>query len=389
MAKPFQVRVQTAGAQLIYALPLAVRRLIAGRAIRKDGQVLALDAQLLLRLQQLTGTELGKGGVTGARDALASSSELVSGRPIEPVRTEELRIPGEGGDLDATLYEPEDIDDRSGLLVFFHGGGWVIGTRASHDNISRFLANYAQVRVLSVEYRLAPEDPFPAAADDALTAFDYAHAKADELNVDRDRIAVGGDSAGGNLAAVVAQQAVRRGGPAPAFQLLFYPGVDATVRRRSRELFGDGFFLTDDDMTWFVDHYAPEGVDRSDPRLSPLLAEDVSGLPPAYIATAGFDPLRDEGEAYAAKLLDAGVPVALSRQPDLIHGYVNFLGVGTRFREAAAEAAGALRVGLSVSGSVVSGRNGPDGAKPEGPGRDGAGTDNGRRKRSQPQSPIA
>ncbi|OZM73361.1 alpha/beta hydrolase [Amycolatopsis antarctica] len=349
MGKPLQIRIQAAGAQLVYALPTVLRRLIAGRPIRKDGQELALDAQLLLRLQQLTGTSMTKGGVAGARKALDESAGLVAGKPLRLVHTRDVRIPAGSADLDATLYTPEGIDDHSGLLLFFHGGGWVIGTRASHDNTARFLANHARTRVLSVEYRLAPEDPFPAAADDALAAFDHVCAKAGELGVDPARIAVGGDSAGGNLAAVVAQQTVRRGGPSPVFQLLLYPGVDATVRRRSRELFGDGFFLTDGDMTWFLDHYAPEGVDRTDPKLSPLLAEDVSGVAPAYIATAGFDPLRDEGEAYAEKLRTAGVPVALSRQPDLIHGYASFLGVGTRFREATAEAAGALRVGLSLA----------------------------------------
>ncbi|SFP66502.1 acetyl esterase [Amycolatopsis arida] len=347
MSTPLKIRVEAAAAQLLYALPLPVRRLIAGRPIRLDGQELALDAQLLLRLQQLSGASLVAGSVAASRAELDLGRHLVSGKPIQPVHTAEVTIPAEHGDVPATLYTPEGLPTGSGLLVFFHGGGWVVGTRQSHDNTARFLAKHADVRVLSVEYRLAPEHPFPAATEDALAAFDHAHAKATDLGADPERIAVGGDSAGGNLAAVVAQLATRRGGPAPAFQLLIYPAVDATVRRRSRELFGNGFFLTDEHMTWFLDHYAPEGVRRADPRLSPLLAEDLGGLPPAYIATAGFDPLRDEGEAYARRLAEAGVPVALSRQSDLIHGYVNFLGVGRRFVEATAEAAGALRVGLS------------------------------------------
>ncbi|PXY31237.1 alpha/beta hydrolase [Prauserella muralis] len=348
MALPLQIRIQAAAAQLLYALPRPLRRLVAGRPIRIDGQELALDAQLLLRLQQLSGASLVDGdSVESARAALDVSRHLVSGRPVQPVRASEVTIPAEHGELPATLYTPEHLPEGSGLLVFYHGGGWVIGTRASHDNTARYLAKHAGVRVLSVEYRLAPEHPFPTATEDALAAFDFAHTKAAELGADPGRIAVGGDSAGGNLAAVTAQVTTQRGGPAPAFQLLLYPGVDATVRRRSRELFGDGFFLTDEHMTWFLDRYAPEGVDRSDPKLSPLLTESLAGLPPAYIATAGFDPLRDEGEAYAARLEAAGVPVALSRQADLIHGYVNFLGVGRRFTEATAEAAGALRVGLS------------------------------------------
>ncbi len=350
MTVPFQVRAQAAAVRAAYALPGPLRRLIAGAPVRRDGQELALDAQLLLRLQKTAGTELvAAGGVASSRVALDLGRHLVSGPPIEPVATREVAIPVEYGELPATLYTPGGLPERSGLLVFFHGGGWVLGTRTSHDNTARFLAQRAGVRVLSVEYRLAPEHIFPAAVDDALAAFDFAHAEAAELGVDPGRIAVGGDSAGGNLAAVTAQSATRRGGPAPVFQLLFYPTTDASRRRPSRELFGDGFFLTDAQMDWFADHYAPDGVDRTDPRLSPLLAEDLSGLPPAYIATAGFDPLRDEGEAYAERLTEAGVAVALSRQPDLIHGYVNFLGIGQRFREATAEAAGALRLALSRS----------------------------------------
>jgi acetyl esterase len=337
-------RAEAAALQLIYSLPRVVRRLIAGRPIRLDGQELALDAQLLLRLQELSRIRMAGGDPVSARTRLARSQHAASGRRIEPVNVRELTI---NDDLPATLYTPGGLARGSGLLVFFHGGGWVIGSRESHDNAARYFAQRAGVRVLSVEYRLAPENPFPAAADDAVAAFDYAYAKAHDLGADPDRIAIGGDSAGGNLAAVTAQVVSRRGGPAPAFQLLLYPAVDVTVRRRSRDLFGDGFFLTDKDMTWYLNHYAPAGVDRTDARLSPLLAEDFSGLPPAYIATAGFDPLRDEGELYADKLREAGVPVTLSRQSDLIHSYVNLFGVGMRFREAMAEAAGALRMGLS------------------------------------------
>lgn len=347
MSIPLQIRVQAAAAQLLYALPKPVRRLIAGRPLRLDGQELALDAQLLLRMQQLTGAGMVASSVEQSRTLLDGSRHLVSGKTIEPVSTREITIPGAGGDIPATLYTPLGLPEPSGLLVFYHGGGWVLGTRETHDNTVRFLAVHAGVRVLSVEYRLAPEHVFPAGVEDAVAAFEYAHAKANELGADPDRIAVGGDSAGGNLAAVTALVTAKQGGPAPAFQLLFYPGTDFSVRRRSREIFGEGLFLTDKDMDWFENHYVPEGTDKTDPRLSPLHGEDLSGVAPAYIATAGFDPLRDEGEAYAQKLREAGVPTALSRQSDLIHGYANFLGIGRRFTEAVAEAAGALRVGLS------------------------------------------
>lgn len=347
MAIPLPVRVQAAASQLVFWLPKPVRRAIAGRQVHLDGQDLALDAQLLLRLQKLARAELVRGSVEKSRTMLDAGRHLVSGKPIEPVSVREIAVPTPDGELPATLYTPVGLPERSGLLVFFHGGGWVIGTRASHDNAVRFLAKHAGVRVLSIEYRLAPEFPFPAAADDALAAFEYAVAKASDLGADPERIAVGGDSAGGNLAAVTAQEALRRGGPLPAFQLLIYPATDFSQRYRSQDLFAENLFLTGEDMKWFEGHYIPEGSDLTDPRLSPLRAEDVSGLPPALIVTAGFDPLRDEGEAYAEKLREAGVPVALRRHEDLIHGFINFTGVGTRFREALAEMAGALRQALS------------------------------------------
>ncbi|MEU4524167.1 alpha/beta hydrolase [Amycolatopsis sp. NPDC024027] len=347
MAIPLPVRAQAAASQLAFWLPTPVRRAAAGRTVRIDGQDLALDAQLLLRLQRIARAELVRGSVEQSRTLLDAARHLVSGKPIEPVSVREIAVPTPDGDVPATLYTPVGLPEESPLLVFFHGGGWVIGTRASHDNAVRFLAKHAGVRVLSIEYRLAPEFPFPAATEDALAAFDYAVAKAGDLGADPARIAVGGDSAGGNLAAVTAQQAVRRGGPVPAFQLLIYPATDFARRYRSQDLFAENLFLTDVHMKWFEGHYVPEGTDLTDPRLSPLRADDLSGLPPALIVTAGFDPLRDEGEAYAEKLREAGVEVALRRHEDLIHGFINFTGVGTRFREALAEMAGALRQGLS------------------------------------------
>src|SRR3954451_14948701 len=347
MAIPLPVRVQAAASQLAFWLPAPLRRAVAGRPVRLDSQDLALDAQLLLRLQKIAGAELVQGSVERSRALLDQGRHLVSGKPIEPVSVREIAVPTPDGDLPATLYTPVGLPERSPLLVFFQGGGWVIGTRASHDNAVRYLAKHAGVRVLSIEYRLAPEFPFPAATEDALAAFEYAVAKASDLGADPARIAVGGDSAGGNLAAVTAQQAVRRGGLAPAFQLLIYPATDFSRRYRSQDLFAEDLFLTDVHMKWFEGHYMPEGTDLTDPRLSPLRADDLSGLPPALIVTAGFDPLRDEGESYAEKLAEAGVDVALRRHDDLIHGFINFTGVGTRFREALAEMAGALRQVLS------------------------------------------
>jgi len=340
--------IQGAALHTVFALPQAMRRLIAGAPIRRDGLELALDAQLLLRMMALTDNDLARGTAAEARASLDLRRALVASPAVTGVRSKELQIPSDGDPVPARLYEPANLAADSPLLMYFHGGGWVIGSLDTHDPICRYLARNAQVRVLSVGYRLAPEHHFPAAADDAYTAFRFAAANAEALGADPSAIAVGGDSAGANLAAAVCLDAVRASGPRPVFQLLFYPATDMTTRRRSRDVFADGFFLTDDDMTWFLDQYVPDVDTRSDPRVSVLLADDLRGLPPAYVATAGFDPLRDEGNAFADRLREAGVPVVKRQHDDLIHGFVSFINLGTRFREAVSEAAGALRTGLAL-----------------------------------------
>ena len=342
------VGVQAVAARAMYTLPQPMRRMLAGAPIRIDGNELALDAQLLLRLLRLTDTSLSGVTVADARRDVEKASPVGGGPVITGVRFRDLPIPAEPAAIPARLYIPEGLAEGSALLVYYHGGGFTVGSIRSHDNTCRLLAVTAGVRVLSVEYRLAPEHPFPAAPADAFAAFGYAARHAEELGADPAAIAVGGDSAGGNLAAVTSYQALRAGGPMPAFQLLFYPTTDWSRRTRSRDLFGDGFFLTGEDMDWFGEHYHPDPATRTDPLASPLLAEDLRGMPPTYLATAGFDPLRDEGAAYAERLREAGVPVAYHCHTDLIHGYVNFIGIGRRFREAVAEAAGALRTGMEL-----------------------------------------
>jgi acetyl esterase len=332
------VRVVKGAVGGVYGLPGPIKQLIAGRPVRLDGQRLALDAQLLLAMSKLEDTELGGGSVDESRGRLERSQKLVD-RRIPGVQARELSA----GGVRSRLYTPSGLEEGSPLLVFYHGGGFVLGSLNSHDSVCRHLAVSAAVRVLSVDYRLAPEHPFPAGVDDALAAYEYVLENAEALGADADAIAVGGDSAGGNLAAVVSLLAERK----PVFALLFYPTTDLSVRRRSRELFGKGFYLTDESMTWFSDHYCPEEL-RKDPKASPLLAEDLSGFPPTYLVTAGFDPLRDEGEEFARRLEEAGVQVVLRRQDDLIHGFANMFGLGGRFAEAVAEAAGALRMALTM-----------------------------------------
>jgi acetyl esterase len=342
----------------LFALPRPVRRFLAGPPLRIDGQEMALDAQLAIRLKNRSGSDVFDGPVQEARARYDSLPSIVGYQSPVPITTREIIIAAEHGDIPTTLYTPAGLPEPSGLLVYTHGGGFSVGSRLSHDPVARYFASHAGVRVLSVEYRRAPEHPFPAATDDALAAFEYAHGHAADLGADPDRIAVGGDSAGGNLAAVTAQQAVRRGAAVPAFQLLIYPATDLSTRRPSRDLFAQGSMFTERNLQWVMDNYIPAGTNVTDPRLSPQHG-DVTGLPPAYIASAGFDPIRDDGEAYADKLRAGGIPVALTRQADLPHGYLNFVGLGGRFAEAASEAAGALRLGLAMcSGSPSQGRAG-------------------------------
>jgi len=322
-------------------LPERVQRVLAGRRVTMDGQTLAVDTQLMLRLERVV------------REPSTEALPLASGRRLLVQHTEmagrRQQIGAvrnlEAGGRPARLYVPTAASSPGPLLVFFHGGGWVYGDLDSHDPPCRFLAERSGVRVLSVDYRLAPEHPFPAACDDAVAAYHWVVENAAGLGADVTRLGVGGDSAGGNLAAVTALEAARAGLPL-AFQLLVYPSTDATRRSKSRELFETGFYLNAEFMDQSLAHYVPDSARRSDARVSPLLADVPDGLAPAYVATAGFDPLRDEGEAFARKLAEAGVEVELRRFPDQIHGFLNVVGVGRSARAASAEIATRLAVGL-------------------------------------------
>ena len=331
------------------ALPPRGQRLLAGPPPELDGQRLASDIWMLLRLAALAGDESVTAGGASPEQARALNrrgAAACAGPPLPMARVEGLEVPGPAGTIPARLYEPVAGGGARPLLVYFHGGGWVIGDLDTHDSVCRFLAAAAGVPVLSVDYRLAPEHPFPAAAEDAAAGFRWAAEHAAELGADPARIAVGGDSAGGNLAAVTSLLARDGGGPQPAMQLLFYPATDAVGEQRSRQLFAEGFLLTRADMEWFEAHYLPSGVAHDDPRVSVLGVGDLAGLPPAYVITAGFDPLRDEGEAYAERMRAAGVRVAHWRHRGLIHGFANLTAVSRSARAAMFEAAGALRMGL-------------------------------------------
>lgn len=329
----------------LLALPAAVKRALAGRPVRRDGLELDLDAQLVLRLGELSPRPPLDGRTPAqARADLVRSTALVAGRPEPIAEVRELEVAGAAGPLRARLYAP--VRAVTPLLVYFHGGGWVVGDLETHDATCRLLARAAGVRVLSVDYRLAPEHPYPAAIEDALAAFRDAAARAGELGADPARAGVGGDSAGGHLAAWVAQRAAREGGPAPVVQLLVYPATDFVEDRPSKALFAEGFLLTRPNIDWYERQFLQDLALREE--ASPLRAADLSGLAPAIVLTAGFDPLRDEGEEYAERLRAAGVPVVLRRHEGQVHGFFSMVGAGRAPREAVAETAGMLRAALSA-----------------------------------------
>jgi acetyl esterase len=329
-----------------------VQRRLFGPPPKVDGQILAVDIQALIKLAELAGDASFTGGLppAEARAQIRRGAEATTAQPPIPMaRIEALQVPGQAGPIPARFYVPGGLPAGTPmpLVVYFHAGGWVIGDLDTHDGVCRFLAAAAGTAMLSIDYRLAPEHPFPAAVEDAWAGFAWAEGNAAELGIDPARIAVVGDSAGGNLAAVVSLLAKAAGGPMPTMQLLIYPPTDSAGDLPSRQLFSEGFMLTKNDMETFERHYLPPGTDATDPRVSVLLAPDLSGLPPAYIATAGFDPLRDEGEAYALRMREAGVQVALRRHPGLIHGFANLTAISRSSRGAMLEAAGALRMGLA------------------------------------------
>lgn len=260
-----------------------------------------------------------------ARMGIVALARVADTKDVEIGRVEDGQLPGPGGPLPYRSYTPLGASStRLPGIVYFHGGGWVIGNIETHEGVCRMLANASGCRVVSIDYRLAPEHKFPAAIEDCLAAVGWIAAHAGEFGIDAARLAVAGDSAGANLAAVVCQLAQVAGTPKIALQILLCPCTDAAADTTSRREFAEGYLLERATMDWFVDHYGAR--DPLDPRLSPLHAADVSGLPPAHIHTAAFDPLRDEGKAFADRLAQAGVPVQYTCHPGMIHNFYALAG---------------------------------------------------------------
>lgn len=303
-------------------------------------------AQILDLLERFGAQEMHESTPADARRAYALLGGLEKGEAVGSVLDHELD--GPHGPFNVRVYRPAgtDDDERLPALLWFHGGGWVIGDLDTTDAVCRVLCNRSGACVISVDYHLAPEHPYPAAVDDAVSAVRWTVDHADELHVDPEALGVGGDSAGGNLAAVTAQllQATRR---SPLrFQLLVYPATDLTMSHPSITENGEGFLLTKSTMAWFAQHYIG-GRDAKNPRISPLFASSLAGLPPALVITAEYDPLRDEGEAYAHALQAADVPTELVRYDGQIHGFVGLFSSIADGDLALTLAADALRTALA------------------------------------------
>jgi acetyl esterase len=282
--------------------------------------------------------------VAQARRLHVEGAAELAGSPVEVAAIDDRTIPGPAGDLTVRVSTPHG-EPPFPIVVWFHGGGWVVGTLDTYDTVCRALAAAVPAVVVAVDYRLAPEHRYPAAVEDAYAATLWASRNAAELGGAQQRLAVAGDSAGGNLAAVVALGARDRGGPAIGFQLLVYPITDVGMDTASYREHADGYHLTAAGMRWYWDHYLG-GADGAAPDASPLRAAFLGALPPALVITAEHDVLRDEGEAYAARLRDAGVPAAVSRYPGMVHGFFRWRAVTPAADAGVQEAAAALRVAL-------------------------------------------
>ncbi len=308
---------------IINALPIGVFDLLyLGRPLRADGLKINNKARFLCHLDSKSAKPLRDTPLEEIRATMEFMAPALAGKKPDVADVQNITFETRSGSLPARLYKPNGSIPLP-VLIYFHGGGYIRGSLDSHDVLCRKLAAYGSFAVFSVDYRLAPESRFPAAVEDAHAALTFITEEGGSLGLDICRVAVGGDSSGGCLAAVASQLAKRNGSKLPIFQLLLYPTMDAHLRAESHKLFADGFFLSHERIEAYRDMYLNSVAERDDYRASPILNPDLAGLPPALIITAGFDPLRDEAETYAGLLQKAGVPVGLVRFPGMVHGFMS------------------------------------------------------------------
>jgi acetyl esterase len=319
--------IQGAVANLALRMPISWINILAGPPVTVDGRVLDGRTQWLLQLLARSGRKpLAELGVAKARSEFDAFQAIMGGKPATVGEIVDRTVGTPEGRMRVRLYRPAGSVARLlPTILYFHGGGGVIGSLEGYDLPCRFFCARSGCAVVAIDYRLAPEHKFPAAIDDAVTAFRWLATNATSLGLDPARIIVAGDSAGGTLATVVALE-TRGESTAPCLQWLIYPATDPGGNSHSHESCGEGFLLTREDMAWFADNYLNSAAETSDPRIAPLRAPDLSGLPPALIYTAGFDPLRDEGQAYAERLAAAGVKTIHREFDSLIHGFIGMRG---------------------------------------------------------------
>lgn len=315
-------------AHLALRMPISWVNILAGPPISVDGRTLDARTQWFLRLLARSGQPaMHQMSVIEARAAYDAFMTLLSGRPAPVGEIIDRTIDGPAGRLRVRLYRPAATVARLlPTILYFHGGGWTVGSLEGYDLACRYFCARSGCAVVAVDYRLAPEHKFPAAVEDAVAAYRWLSAEADGLGIDPARIVVAGDSAGGTLATVTAR--LMRDAPRPpCLQWLIYPATDLAGDSPSHRSCGEGFLLTSADMAWFRGHYVKDPSDVADPRMSPLKAEDLGGMAPALVYTAGFDPLRDEGRAYAERLAAAGIKTVHREFDSLIHGFAGMRGV--------------------------------------------------------------
>ena len=318
---------QGKAANLALRMPISWVNILAGPPITVDGRTLDGRTQWFLQLLARSGQQpMHKLGFAKAREEFDGFQQMLSGRPAPVGQIVDRTIAGPSGPMRIRLYRPAGAVARLlPTILYFHGGGWVIGSLEAYDLACRYFCCRSDCAVVAVDYRLAPEHKFPAAVDDAVAAFRWLATEGSSIGLDPARIVVAGDSAGGTLAAVVAQL-VRGEARTPCLQWLIYPATDLVGETHSHQSCGEGFLLTRADMEWMRGLYLGDNDDLADPRVSPLRASDLSGLPPALVFTAGFDPLRDEGQAYAERLAASGVKTVHREFDSLIHGFVGMRG---------------------------------------------------------------